>query len=187
MTAAFAAMLAASAPLAFAQTTGGAPAGNGAATTTHSAAPAEPHAAAKAGTETKSATEAKAGSETQLKPGQMLFSKMNGATVYDTENKDIGDINNVVLDKDGKVAAVVIKSGGFVGIGGKTIAVGMNDLKMTTDKDGKLKFTLAMIKAQVDTAQTYDVNPPKTATGSSTPPAGHPAPATAPAPAGNHR
>lgn len=175
MTAAFAAILAASAPLAFAQTTGGAPAGNGAGMTTHSTAPAEPHAAAKTGTETSAATEAKAGTETQLKPGQVLFSKMNGATVYDSQNKDIGDINNVVLDKDGKVAAVVIKSGGFAGIGGKTIAVAMNDLKMTTDNNGKPKFALNKTKAQLDAAQTYDANPPSTATGSTNPPAGAPA------------
>jgi sporulation protein YlmC with PRC-barrel domain len=106
----------------------------------------------------------------------VLFSKMSGATVYGTDNKDIGSIDNVVLDQNGRIAAVVIKSGGFLGIGGKTIAVAMKDLKMSTDKNGKPRFTTDMTKNQLKSAQTYNLSPPKnTASGSSAPPAGgHP-------------
>lgn len=119
---------------------------------------------------------AKAAVPSRVEAGQVLFSKMNGATVYDTANKSVGDINNVVLDQDGRVAAVVIKRGGFLGIGGKTIAVGMNDLKMSTGKDGTLRFTVDKTQQQLKSAQNYSLKPPKSAaSGSSAPPASHPA------------
>jgi sporulation protein YlmC with PRC-barrel domain len=109
----------------------------------------------------------------RLKPGQMLFSKMSGAAVYDEQNKSIGDINNLVLDPSGQVAAVVIRSGGFLGLGGKTVAVPVSALRMTRTNGGKLRFTVSMTQAQVKTAPTYSLNPPKnTASGSSTAPAG---------------
>jgi methionine-rich copper-binding protein CopC len=103
--------------------------------------------------------------------GQLRFSDMNGAKVYDAQNNNVGDINNVVLDRDGQVVAVVVKTGAFLGIGGKNVALTMNDLKITTDKDGKPRLSVDMTKDQLKSAQAYDVMPPSsTATGSSTPP-----------------
>jgi len=186
MSAAFAAMLAASMPMAYAQTmhkapaatdhTGAAPApsaagdggtganAGGAATTGAANAEATDHSAAKTAAADNAA-------EVHLGQGQMLFSKMSGATVYDEQNKDIGDINNVVLDPNGKVAAVVIKSGGFLGLGGKTFAVPMSALKLANTSNGNPRFQLNMTQEQVKTAPTFDLNP-KTETGSSTAPAG---------------
>jgi PRC-barrel domain len=97
---------------------------------------------------------------------------MDGATVYGKNNKDIGKIDEVVLDKSGKIAAVVVKHGGFLGLGGKDVAVAMNDLKVSTDNNGKPRFTLDMTENQLKSAQNYNLSAPKqnTASGSSTPP-----------------
>jgi len=169
MTAAFAVMLAASMPMAYAQTMQNAPK----ATDGGAAAPAAPATQGATGAATETTTDAaKKQAEVHLGQDQMLFSKMNGAAVYDQQNKQIGDINNVVLDQSGKVAAVVIKSGGFLGIGGKTFAVPMNAVKMTSAKDGNLRFQVSMTQEQVKTAPTYDLSPQSTATGSTNAPAG---------------
>lgn len=176
MTAAFAAMLAASVPMAYAQTNANPtpPATGGA--TVIPPSPAQQSAAPPPTTATPPANHTAASAvPSRVMPGQMRFADMNGATVYGPQDKSIGDINNVILDRDGKIAAVVIKTGGFLGIGGKTVAVGMKDLKASTDKDGKLRFALNMTEDQLKSAQAFDPNPPKknngTATGSSTPPA----------------
>ena len=62
---------------------------------------------------------------TQLQPGQIRATQMDGATVYDTQNQKVGDVKDIILDRDGKVAAVVLDVGAFLGIGGKYVAVGM--------------------------------------------------------------
>jgi sporulation protein YlmC with PRC-barrel domain len=107
---------------------------------------------------------------TRLTPGQIRFSDLNGATVYDSEARNIGDVKDVVLDRDGRVAAVVLDVGSFLGIGGKLVAVSLNDIKTATD-NGKLRFSVNMTKEQLKSAQAYDLNPKNTtSTGTSTPP-----------------
>src|SRR5437763_2892705 len=111
---------------------------------------------------------------TQLQPGQIRATQMDGATVYDTQNQKVGDVKDIILDRDGKVAAVVLDVGAFLGIGGKYVAVSMNDLKITQDNNSnKPRFTVDMTKDQLKAAQAYDLNGNARSTirGSSTAPA----------------
>jgi sporulation protein YlmC with PRC-barrel domain len=110
---------------------------------------------------------------TQLQPGQIRATQMDGATVYDAQNQKVGDIKDIILDRDGKVAAVVIDVGAFLGIGGKNVAVSMNDLKITQDDSNKPRFTVNMTKDQLKSAQAYDLNGPSrnSSSGSTTAPA----------------
>lgn len=55
--------------------------------------------------------------------GELRASKLIGMTVKNAAGESIGDINEVVLGKDGKVAAVVIGVGGVLGIGEREVAV----------------------------------------------------------------
>ena len=111
---------------------------------------------------------------THLQPGQIRATQMDGSTVYDTQNQKVGDIKDIILDRDGKVAAVVLDVGAFLGMGGKYVAVAMNDLKITNDNNSnKQRFTVDMTKDQLKAAQAYDLNANTNAprTGTSTPPA----------------
>ena len=56
-------------------------------------------------------------------------SKLMGLDVYNEANEKLGDINELILDKNGKVNAVVIGVGGFLGMGEHDIAVTMDKLK----------------------------------------------------------
>ena len=49
--------------------------------------------------------------------GEWRASKLMGAKVTNKAGETIGDINEVLIDKDGKVAAVVLGVGGFLGMG----------------------------------------------------------------------
>jgi sporulation protein YlmC with PRC-barrel domain len=112
---------------------------------------------------------------TQLQPGQIRATQMDGSTVYDSQNQKVGDIKDIILDKDGKVAAVVLDVGAFLGIGGKYVAVGMNDLKITQENNSnKPRFTIDMTKDQLKSAQAYDLNGNgrNASSGTTTPPAG---------------
>jgi sporulation protein YlmC with PRC-barrel domain len=56
-------------------------------------------------------------------------SKMIGLNVYNEQNEKLGDINEIILDKDGKVLGYVLGVGGFLGMGEHDIAVSMDKLK----------------------------------------------------------
>ncbi|WP_415182355.1 PRC-barrel domain-containing protein [Phaeovulum sp.] len=47
--------------------------------------------------------------------------------------EDIGEINDVILTRDGQVAAVLVDIGGFLGIGERQVAVDMGALRFVTD------------------------------------------------------
>jgi len=61
--------------------------------------------------------------------GSWRASKLMGLDVYNEANEKLGDINELILDKNGKVNAVVIGVGGFLGMGEHDIAVSMDKLK----------------------------------------------------------
>ncbi|QCO56000.1 PRC-barrel domain containing protein [Pseudorhodobacter turbinis] len=46
---------------------------------------------------------------------------------------DIGEINDVILSRDGKVEAVLVDIGGFLGMGERQVAVNMSALKFVSD------------------------------------------------------
>lgn len=50
---------------------------------------------------------------------------------------DIGEISDLVLSKDGKVEAVLVDIGGFLGMGEKSVAVAMDQLHIIRDGDSE--------------------------------------------------
>lgn len=46
---------------------------------------------------------------------------------------DIGEISDLVLGEDGRVKAVLVDIGGFLGMGEKSVAVSMNELRVIRD------------------------------------------------------
>jgi sporulation protein YlmC with PRC-barrel domain len=125
MTAAMAALFLAAAPLAYAQ-----------------AAPQD-------------ATVAMISSSGIIQPDQVRASKMIGSSVYDVQNRDIGKVQDVILERDGRVAAVVVDVGTFLGMGGKDVAVHLSDIKADNNR-----LTLDMTKEQLQQAQAYQLENP---------------------------
>ena len=61
----------------------------------------------------------------QQSPSQWLGSKLMGTDVIGPNNEKIGDVSDVLIDKSGKVDALVVGVGGFLGIGTKDVALPM--------------------------------------------------------------
>jgi hypothetical protein len=68
-------------------------------------------------------------SATTHKEGEWRASKLDGVGVYNEANEKIGDINEVILDRSGKVANVILGVGGFLGLGEHYVAVAFDKLK----------------------------------------------------------
>lgn len=58
-----------------------------------------------------------------IQSDEIRASKMIGSAVYDLQNRDIGKVGDLVLNKDGAIDAVVINVGSFLGMGGKYVAI----------------------------------------------------------------
>ncbi|WP_197427251.1 PRC-barrel domain-containing protein [Bradyrhizobium retamae] len=77
---------------------------------------------------------ATAGSQEKMElKGNWRASKLMGLDVYNDGNEKLGEINELILDKEGKVNAVVIGVGGFLGMGEHDIAVSMDKLKFVEE------------------------------------------------------
>ncbi len=133
---------------AFAQTTTApSPSSPPAAAAPHSSAPAAtaPHAAAPATQATR-----------HMRDDQLRASKLIASAVYDSSDQKIGNIKELVLNPDGKVADVVIGVGGFLGAGEKHVAVAMAELKrgkndhfvLNTTKDALKQMANFDLKAE---------------------------------------
>jgi sporulation protein YlmC with PRC-barrel domain len=78
----------------------------------------------------KSADEVKA-KEEAVTDGH-IASTLMGASVYNSAGKDgqdIGNVDDLVIDKDGKIVSVVVGVGGFLGIGSKDVAIDYSQVK----------------------------------------------------------
>jgi sporulation protein YlmC with PRC-barrel domain len=100
-----------------------------------------------------------------IRADQMRASKVIGADVYDVHNQKIGDVQDIILDKDGRVADVVVDVGSFLGMGGKNVAVNLNDMK--TDHN---RLTLDRTKDQLKQAAAYQLTDRDTGAGKSASP-----------------
>ena len=96
-------------------------------TTPGATSPAQP--ATSAPSASSGATEAGSGAAaggkfiTEQQGTQWRASKLIGLDVYGADNQKIGDVNDVLVDRQGNADAVVVGVGGFLGIGEKNVAL----------------------------------------------------------------
>ena len=89
-----------------------------------------------------------------LPSGVLPISDYYNQSVYDAKDNKIGDINDLLLDEEGKVGAVILGVGGFLGAGEKNVAVPFNALKLT-EKNGKRYLVMDTTKEALNSAPGY--------------------------------
>ena len=57
---------------------------------------------------------------------------------------DIGEVNEIVLTRDGKVQSVIVGVGGFIGIGERDVAIDMSQLKFVSDGEDQDEYFLVV-------------------------------------------
>jgi hypothetical protein len=65
--------------------------------------------------------------------GQWRASKLIGLAVYNEGNERLGDINEIIVDRTGKIQGVVIGVGGFLGMGEHDVMVTFDKLKWVNE------------------------------------------------------
>jgi len=150
--------------------------------------PTTPPTAAAPSTSTPSAsatTTAPAGKAhfvTKQTADQHLVSKFNGTDVIGADDAKIGDVSDVLFDKDNKVIAFIVGVGGFLGIGAKDVAIDPASFQAVPGKDAHdMKLRLSMTKDELKAAPAFEPYTPPRPVSSQAPtrPMGAPSP-TAP-------
>ncbi|TIM64736.1 MAG: PRC-barrel domain containing protein [Mesorhizobium sp.] len=93
---------------------------------------------------------------TEMPINEIRSEDLVGTTVYGANDVNVGEIGDVVLTGDKKVDAVIIDVGGFLGVGEKEVAIGMDNLKFMTDKDGNRYLYTNFTKEQLEAQAPYD-------------------------------
>jgi len=123
---------------------------------------------------------------------QWVFSRFKGTSVVGPDNANVGAVSDLLFDRTGKIAGVIVGVGGFLGIGAKNVAIDMSGFDVVpvassagpsavnSDDANAVKLKVAWTKEQLMDAPNfrYYTQP----VSASTPPA-----TTGAAPAGNKR
>src|ERR1700676_3188914 len=78
---------------------------------------------------TDRANMAPAAASDQSFQGNWRAAKIVGLNVYNDNNESIGSINELLMDKNGNIKAVVIGVGGFLGMGSHLVAIPYEKVK----------------------------------------------------------
>ena len=86
------------------------------------------------------------------------FYKQN---VYDPSDNKIGEVDDVLIDKEGRVTAMIIGVGGFLGMGEKDVAIPFSALH-ASEKNNKWYLVLNTTKDVLKTAPGFKYDKTKT-------------------------
>jgi sporulation protein YlmC with PRC-barrel domain len=89
-----------------------------------------------------------------LPGGALPISDYYNQAVYDNRDNKVGDVNDLLLDNGGKINAVIVGVGGFLGVGEKNVAVPFSSLKVA-EKNGSRYLVLETNKEALQTAPGY--------------------------------
>ena len=120
------------------------------------AAPADKSARVTAEADTTTTAAIDRSKLTEIPVEDIRSEDLVGTTVYGANDTNVGEIGDVILTQDGKIDAVIIDVGGFLGVGEKEVAVAMDNLAFMTDADKNTYLYTTFSKEQLDAAAAYD-------------------------------
>ncbi|WP_127145121.1 PRC-barrel domain-containing protein [Pelagibacterium montanilacus] len=84
---------------------------------------------------------------TPLTPAELTPATLEGASIYGADDHKVGKVSHI--HGAGTAALVVIDVGGFLGIGAKPVAVGIDQLQFMRDEDGDVHAVTGWTKDQL--------------------------------------
>jgi sporulation protein YlmC with PRC-barrel domain len=108
--------------------------------------------------------------------GSMEASKLIGTKVKNDQGKDVGEIDQLIVDHSGgKITHVVLGRGGMLGVGEQKVVLAWNDLKLQADPGRRARMIATVEQTKLDSAPRYeardrDVTPAASPTTSPTTP-----------------
>jgi hypothetical protein len=86
---------------------------------------------------------------------EIAASDLLNQKVKNSTNETVGDINDLSIGSDGKIAAVIIGVGGFLGMGEKNVRLPYEQLTFSRDASGYLVVTANITKESLQSAPEW--------------------------------
>jgi hypothetical protein len=103
---------------------------------------------------TGAASQAQSQTLATLPPGASTVTNWYKQDVYDPLENRIGEISDVLVDKDGKISAFIVKVAGFLGTREKYVAVSFDSVHETLRRDDRW-LTMNTTKDALKSAAGY--------------------------------
>ena len=88
---------------------------------------------------------------TSIPASSMTVTHWYKQNVYDPGDNKIGEIKDVLVDRDGKITALIVAAGGFLGMGEKDVAVPFNAVQVTSKDNNKWYLVMNSTKDALKT------------------------------------
>lgn len=93
----------------------------------------------------------------KITSGEISASQLLDENVVNEANESVGDVNDVLITSDGKIAGVIVGVGGFLGMGEKDVALAFDQLSFARDNDNDLVVTTMATKESLQAAPAYEM------------------------------
>ncbi len=93
---------------------------------------------------------------TSLAGTDLTADMLKGATVYDAEDANVGEVGELILSEDGQVEQMVIDVGGFLGMGEKPVALALDQVEILRQNDGNdVRVYVSLSKDELEAMPDY--------------------------------
>lgn len=94
---------------------------------------------------------------TPVEDGYMTAENLDGARVYDSNDKWVGEISDLVLADDGQITDAIVDVGGFLGIGEKPVALKLSDLQiLRQDGSEEVRIYTALAEEELKSMPEFE-------------------------------
>ena len=91
---------------------------------------------------------------TTLPQNALLVSNIHEQNIYHPQENKIGEVKDLMLDRNGKITAAILSVGGFLGVGEKDVAVAFDEIK-ATERNDKWWLTMNATKDELKNATGF--------------------------------
>ncbi len=92
----------------------------------------------------------------QVEATDVTTEMLTGKSVYDTQENDVGTIEDMLLDEDGSVSHIIVDFGGFLGIGTSQASIGFDEVTiLTTEGYSDVRVYVDASKDQIQNLPRY--------------------------------
>ncbi|MDN2565406.1 PRC-barrel domain-containing protein [Aquibium sp. A9E412] len=92
----------------------------------------------------------------RMETDQIRAEEFIGTTVYGANEDTIGEIGDVLLTADGEIDAIIVDVGGFLGLGEKEVAIGLDNLVFLSDDGGDLYLYTDFTEEQLESQPEFE-------------------------------
>ena len=95
---------------------------------------------------------------TRLGKDHIEFANLEGTAIRNPQDEEIGTVSDIVLDEQGRVAAIVVASGEMMGIGGETKALSWSDVQVRRQygENGEYDIIVNMSQEELENLPDFE-------------------------------